>query len=249
MPDPFFSVAMPVKDPNPEFFRQAYYSVHDQLKPRGNVSGEILLQDNGDLWSVVDHLPGIITDYRKNDADYGCYGSINAALQRARGEWVHILHDDDFLLPGFYETMRRVCESLPPDYGAASCRCGRLIDDVVRYADWTYHAGRGNITPFLKQTMRKCNLFDVPAVVIRRSVFQDIGLFREDLPYAGDWEFYLRLLTKYDWWYEPSDLARYRVHPGQRAHAMQTDGRAARDVELVRGLAHWYLEKQGAVTA
>ena len=38
----------------------------------------------------------------------------------AQGHWVHILHHDDIVLPGFYDLLRKVVEC--SDAGAVFCR-------------------------------------------------------------------------------------------------------------------------------
>ena len=48
--------------------------------------------------------------YRHFPQDIGQAPIFNICLQRAKGYWVHLLHDDDFVLPGFYEKLRRGIE-------------------------------------------------------------------------------------------------------------------------------------------
>jgi hypothetical protein len=52
-----------------------------------------------------------------------------------------------------------------------------------------------------------------PAVIVRRDVYQSVGGFREDLPYALDWEMWVRIAARYAVWFEPAMLASYRRHP------------------------------------
>lgn len=48
-------------------------------------------------------------------------------------------------------------------------------------------------------------------VMIRREVFDKVGLFREDFSMAEDWEMWLRIARSYDIDYVPEYLAAYRV--------------------------------------
>ena len=38
----------------------------------------------------------------------GMVSNFNSCVQRARGQWVHILHDDDLVLPGFYAAYKEL---------------------------------------------------------------------------------------------------------------------------------------------
>jgi glycosyltransferase involved in cell wall biosynthesis len=40
----------------------------------------------------------------------GLANTWNRRIERARGHWVHILHQDDTVLPGFYERLRQGAE-------------------------------------------------------------------------------------------------------------------------------------------
>ena len=40
--------------------------------------------------------------HQKSLRTNGLAGIWNRCIERARGEWVHILHQDDIVLPGFY---------------------------------------------------------------------------------------------------------------------------------------------------
>jgi glycosyltransferase involved in cell wall biosynthesis len=63
-------------------------------------------------------------------------------------------------------------------------------------------------------------------VLIRRKVFDDVGLFREDFKIGEDWEMWLRIARKYEIDFVPDYLAAIRVHPGgmQADHKKMADG-------------------------
>ena len=45
----------------------------------------------------------------------------NVCLRRARGLWIHVLHDDDWFAPGFYDALQGGILQAPT-IGAAFCR-------------------------------------------------------------------------------------------------------------------------------
>ena len=73
--------------------------------------------------------------------------------------------------------------------------------------------------PFLAR-LAALNPLQISAVVIRRETFERLGLFREDLPYTGDWEFWFRAATKVPWLYVPNAVAYFRMHPGSQTRAL-----------------------------
>lgn len=242
MADPFWSVVIPTRGERPRWLRVAL--AHVLAQNTGGTVLEILLQANGD----VD--PGAIAPFllpgptgkpavfpERNPADLGCYGSVNAAIRRAKGRWVHVLHDDDWVDTTFYARMRAAVEPLGPEYGAANCLYTNHHEDGTTWAPPFFPKRAGSVRAALAGALPHGNPLQVAATVYRREVFGAAGYFREDMPYAADWEFALRLVQHYDWWFVPENLAHYRVHAGQESREMLGDGRARRDVLRVRGAA------------
>jgi hypothetical protein len=69
-----------------------------------------------------------------------------------------------------------------------------------------------------------------PAAIVRRSVYEGIGGFRHDLPYALDWEMWVRIASAYDVWYEPRVLASYRRHEGAETARLDAAGQTVSDM-------------------
>ena len=44
--------------------------------------------------------------YYRNETTLGLAGNWNQCIRLSRGHWVHILHQDDLILPGFYDRLR-----------------------------------------------------------------------------------------------------------------------------------------------
>jgi len=70
---------------------------------------------------VVTRLGGGRVGFHRQPVNVGVVANLNTCLQRSRGEIVHLLHGDDFVLEGFYRTLGdRLREH--PEAGAAYCR-------------------------------------------------------------------------------------------------------------------------------
>lgn len=149
----------------------------------------------------------------------GLVGSWNSCIERAQGEWVHILHSDDFAFLGFYAHLKAAVETRN-DVGAAFCRCV-IVDENER---WSYVLGLERDTPgILPGFLYKIGLsqrISSPAIVVRRSVYENLGGYRLDLSFYADWEMWARIAAYYPIWYEPEILAAWRTHSGSKTTAV-----------------------------
>ena len=57
-----------------------------------------------------------------------------------------------------------------------------------------------------------------------------LGGFRDDLPYALDWDMWVRIASAYDVWYEPRVLASYRRHRGAETARLEAAGETVSDM-------------------
>lgn len=182
---------------------------------------EIIIVDDGS----VDGSAAVVARIVKENPDtfiywsqrnQGAHQAINSGLHRATGEFVAILNSDDAFHPKRVET----CLSLLKKHPAAA-----VIATGLSFMDG---AGAPVQNPWFRQArafydqsgdlalslMNGNFIMTTSNLVIRRSVFQEIGYF-QPLRYAHDLDFMLRVLIHgeeiiiHD---EP--LIAYRIHPG-----------------------------------
>jgi hypothetical protein len=140
--------------------------------------------------------------------DLGAIRNWNRAIGLCRGEWVHLLHDDDYVKPGFYD-------ALPLGLHAGIASTGYEVEDQSGKVTFERSIAdeRGILPPEPWQRMiGTANYLNPPAVVVKRSTYEQLGLYHPDIPYCADWEFYKRAAVFINWWNEPAKLARYRQH-------------------------------------
>jgi hypothetical protein len=77
-----------------------------------------------------------------------------------------------------------------------------------------------------------------PAIVVRRSVYEMLGGFRTDLPFAGDWEMWTRVAAHYPVWYEPMTLAAFRVHSRSYTRVLMRSGETIADLRRCIAISH-----------
>jgi glycosyltransferase involved in cell wall biosynthesis len=83
-----------------------------------------------DVEATVRPLAGHRVICMKTPQNLGLAGCWNASIEQARGQWVHILHQDDYILPGFYERFGQVAQS-HPEVGLIATRSFFVNDEGV----------------------------------------------------------------------------------------------------------------------
>lgn len=148
----------------------------------------------------------------------GMEAASNRAIVASSGRYIAIHDDDDSWHPTFISKCLEVLRASPPGVAAACCRLvwvdeqidGQRIKQVRRYS---YTPGlRGYVRLW---DMAQGNMIAPIAVVYERRVHDVLGGYDESLPVLGDWEFYLRLLSRWDMVVVPEELAYYHHRCGR----------------------------------
>lgn len=144
--------------------------------------------------AVVEELGRGRVEYYRLSENRGPGLTFNTCLQRSRGRWVHILHGDDMVFPGFYDAYRKViCEN--PQVRTVVGQV-IMIDKDDRWDDvWgprPPHLGT-NIIPDFAEREATDQLVQAPAVVAQREVYEAIGGFCTWFDHVLDWDLYFRL--------------------------------------------------------
>ncbi len=161
--------------------------------------------------SVVRQVAGNRVTFVRQPANVGHIRNFATCLQRARGHYVHLLHGDDFVLPGFYEAMQRGFES-DPAVGAAFCRWMMVDEQSQRLSVVEpLQSGAGPL-PDAAARLAEEQRIVTPSIAVRRTAYERLGGFDDRLRCAEDWEMWVRIAASHAVWYEPATLAAYRTH-------------------------------------
>ena len=162
--------------------------------------------------AIVRNIGGGRVQWFRQPENVGLVKNFETCLRRSRGHYVHLLHGDDFVLPGFYDALRNGFES-NPSVGAAFCRW-MTVDEANRVQAIAEqrqdHAGE-----LVDAAVHLASEQHVvtPSIAVRRDVYELLGGFDERLQCAEDWEMWVRIAANFEVWYDPSLLAVYRTHP------------------------------------
>ena len=208
---PFWSVVIPVVN-RPEYLAECLASVLAQWTSYGNM--EIIVLDNGSepsQWQIPHDLGREIVRYYRFPQTISLQENWNTAVSLCRGKWIHLLHHDDYVLPEFYSRLQKSLSNCATTVGAAFTGYENINEQrqVIFTQQHNLDNYRGIVGDWLGRIGVCCPL-SPPSVVIKRTAYERLGGYKLDLLYTCDWEFYKRVASFYDWWYEPGILAHYR---------------------------------------
>ncbi|NJK48954.1 tetratricopeptide repeat protein [Candidatus Gracilibacteria bacterium] len=209
---PFWGVVIPVHN-RTQYILECLASVLAQWT--GEEEMEIIVIDDAStspIFELVGAIGAGIVRYYRNPQNLKRAGTWNAGVSLSRGQWIHLLHDDDYVLPGFYAQLKQSLEGSMESIGAA-CTGYENINErgVATLSKQLYGTYRGIAENFLER-VGITNPLNPPAVVIRRTTYERLGGYHPEFTFLPDWELYKRIAAYYDWWNEPNILVRYRQH-------------------------------------
>jgi glycosyltransferase involved in cell wall biosynthesis len=226
---PFWSVMIPTFN-CARFLHATLESVLQQNYPPESMEIEVVddCSELDDPERVVREVGQGRAGFFRQERNLGHTENFLTCLRRSRGHVIHILHGDDYVLPGFYRRMETVLRS-NPTVGAAFCR--HIWSDEnghQLHSSSLFREGGiwGNVARYLAQEQR----IQTPSIVVRRSVYEQLGGFDPRFSWTEDWEMWVRIATHYPVFYEPEPLAVYRIRDGSNTSRLVLSGENIRDV-------------------
>jgi glycosyltransferase involved in cell wall biosynthesis len=172
-------------------------------------------------------------NYTRQEKNVGHTKNFETCLQRSTGHWVHQLHGDDYVLPGFYKEMQNLIES-NDQIGAAFSQCYHVNNNnQFTYLSELLQTEAGLIPNFLKKIAYRQHIF-TPSIIVKRAVYENLGGFDDRLQWCEDWEMWARISKDYDFAFLPKPLACYRVHDTSNTAKYAKNATKMRD--LVNGI-------------
>lgn len=162
-----------------------------------------------------------------SEPDRGVVDAVNKGLAIAKGEIQAIQSSDDTYAPG---AISAAVEAFSRDP-----RLGLVYGDVETIDASSVVTGRTTLPPWsFAGYVGKLTFIPQPAAFFTKAAADAAGRWREDISYAADAEFYLRIAEKFPVVKLDRLLARYRYHEEQRDRAGR---RISHDWE--RGVRDW----------
>lgn len=166
---------------------------------------ELIVVDNMSTDSTIN----VLNRYKSKikivrEKDNGQTNAINKGFKVATGEVISYLNSDDLLEPKALVHVADYFVHNPKSkiiYGK-----GQFISAKGGFISF-YHTQY----PTLSSLFKEC-VISQPTVFMRKKVYEEIGLFDENLNYAMDYDYWIRVTKKYKFYFLDKTLASTRLH-------------------------------------
>ena len=205
---PLVSVIVPSYNQGP-FIRETIESVLSQdYRPI-----ELLVIDGAstdETVSVLQSFTGAPELRWRSEPDKGVVDAVNKGLREARGEIQVIQSSDDFFVPGAFRTMVAAFDRHP--------HAGLIFGDIEHVDVQSRVIGPPTSLPEFDLLAYLAKLQYIPqaSAFFRGDAARAAGFWRDDISYAADAEFYLRMALKVPVKKVDAVISRYRHHEAQR---------------------------------
>lgn len=187
---------------------------------------------NPNVESEVRAIGGARVEFHHNEQNLGMAGNWNRCINLARGALVHILHDDDYVSPGFYTGIDALAAKFPQ---ASIYFCRVLQVDGSGSINWVspriraFESYSRDPSPLLY----RCDV-RFPGVVARREAYLRTGGFDASMRMTLDWDMWVRLIADGGAASVDAVLAYYRRHEDAATSRYFRDGTYFREMLRIR---------------
>jgi glycosyltransferase involved in cell wall biosynthesis len=157
------------------------------------------------------HIRYYLQQVPKNGAQ-----ATNEGIEKATGNYIAFLDDDDEWLPEKLAKQVTLLESLSEDYGMVYCWMD-YYDVNGKMLHQTHPVLRGNI---FEQVLLKESIGGTPTYLVRKSVIDKLGGFDTNLVFGDDGEFVRRIAKHFKIDFVPEVLTKVHINHG---YVRQTD--------------------------
>jgi glycosyltransferase involved in cell wall biosynthesis len=170
---------------------------------------EHIVRDGGSSDGTIELLKGRSSAGRlrwTSQPDNGMYHAINAGLAESNGEILAYLNSDDLYFPWTIATVVEAFRRHP--------HASFVFGDVLAVDDTTGRQEFYWMPPFNLDFIRRSGFLAQPGVFWRRSAFEDLGPFDEQLRYVADCAYWMAAGEKHRFVKVNEFVAVERNHPG-----------------------------------
>ncbi len=202
----FFSIVLPAYNTPPDILRRAIDSVLNQTYPYF----ELIIVDDGSEPS----LEPIVKEYTDDriifiihPVNKGASAAHNTGIKAAKYDWIAFICHDDEWLPNKLEVCTPYIEQNYPQYKFFFHHIEVIGDKKYIVPFKTANPKTGN---YYKIFLRDYNKdIQTSAIIINKECFDNCGCYDNDFKNVFDWELYIRIAEKYDFYFIPDKLSKY----------------------------------------
>src|SRR5262249_8747949 len=165
-----------------------------------------------DPQQVVEELGKGRVRFHRLSSNQGPSVTFNACIERSQSHWVHILHGDDMVLPGFYAAYKAMIQAYP----TVAMVTGKVVT-IDQDDNWLFLSPAGPTdTPLIKDYLERQAVeqqASFPTVVVKREVYERVGGFCTWFKHATDHDMWFRVGLAGPVARVPAAYALFRKHP------------------------------------
>lgn len=186
---------------------------------------EIIVVDDGSTDSSCQEVLSVkdsrIKLYKKNNE--GVSSARNYGIRNSSYEYVGLLDADDVWKPSFLDSMSRLISKFPKA-GAYATSYEFIKAGIVQQAELNINLKprESEIVDYFKGALKQ-PLISASSVVIRKHVFESLGMFSVDINKGEDLEMWCRIALNYDIAFLNSVLASYYLDAENRSTNKETN--------------------------
>jgi len=177
----------------PTYNRCAELSIAiESVKSQRLTGSEIIIVDDGSTDGTSDWIRENHPDVRLiSQSNHGVSHARNRAIEIAKGDWIALLDSDDRWLPEKLAVQIAAIQNAPD---IRLCHCDEIwIRNGKRVNPKFKHQKYGG--EIFKHCLPLCAI-SPSAVMIHKTVFEQMGLFDESLPACEDYDLWLRICSQ-----------------------------------------------------
>ena len=183
---------------------------------------EIVITDDGSSDETVANIQAI-QDKRIHlkvlSQNSGACIALNDAILRSRGKYVAVLNSDDYFLPGKLSLQVNFLQSHPQAgavFGLPSFvnEKGQAFEDPAHRDRDAFKSKEKKRHQWLRYFFDEGNALCHPTVLIRRELYQQLGMYDPRLAQVPDLDMWIRLATRAQIHVLPQALTAFRVRDG-----------------------------------
>lgn len=148
-----------------------------------------------------------------HDRNAGICRTLNEAISLSRGEFISMIAADDIWEPGKLRRQVELLSSLSSSVGVVYSDAYQ-IDETGQLLPKRFIEAHEDVNPVptgqILEALWDGNFIPAMTTMIRKSCYQAVGLYDTDL-YAEDWDMWLRMAERFDFYYDNWISAKYRV--------------------------------------
>ena len=211
-----------------DFVSQAINSV---LSQRG-VDFEFLIADDGSVdgtREVVSSFDDERIRFFPNEVNRGACVVTNELIQRASGEFIALINSDDFWTDQDKLAYQIQIMRDRPNVGACFGRArfvdkdGRSIDKSALAFGAVFDQENRSQGQWLRRFFDLGNCICHPTMLIRKSCYEELGMYNNRLRQLPDFDMWIRLVKKYGIFISDRELINFRILPGENASSQTAE--------------------------